>query len=214
MSCVALCAVWCTGIDVSAAVWNLNLSGRSGRWTLSTSTCFSKSFHTRTCPVSMNLKHHLLPTLADLSMKSALCRSITLLWQPTPFLSPGLGSCTLLDIATASRHVLHIQTCDESPKNTKHVSLLCSYCIVTTRVRTSGIAHFIAESTSDFDTCFLIPALTPSQEPNIIVFSRKVSLGTHARQGKGSLSSKLLPELLDVVATHPYVKAILLNTVS
>ena len=55
---------------------NLHSSGRSGSWTLSTSTCFSKSFQTGACPVSINLRHHLLPTLSDLFIELALCRSI------------------------------------------------------------------------------------------------------------------------------------------
>ena len=48
-SYVALCALCSASIKVSAEVWDLNPCGRSGRWTVSTSTCFATSFQTRAC---------------------------------------------------------------------------------------------------------------------------------------------------------------------
>ena len=61
MSYVALSAFWSNVIDVSAEVWNLNLSGRSGRWALATFMLFNvvtdqslSSFNAFTAPPAPN----------------------------------------------------------------------------------------------------------------------------------------------------------------
>ena len=180
MSYVALSALWSNVIDVSAEVWNLNLSGRSGRWALATFMLFNvvtdqslSCFNVFTAPPA--------PTLAGLSIESPPGRFIALMLQSAPFLSLVLARCTLLAIAAASTKVLHIPKGDDSPRNTIHVSLSCPYCIVTTQSGQVGLLIWFAESTSHLGTCFLIPALGPRQEPSIIVFWHKVPLGTHAR---------------------------------
>ena len=78
MSHVALCALGTAGIKVSAEVWDLN---PSAVWALNHFELYVL-FNVVSDPsssVSMYLTHQLLRTLADLSIESALRRSIALL---------------------------------------------------------------------------------------------------------------------------------------
>ena len=77
MSHVSLCALCSTGIKVSAEMWDLN---PSGVWTLNPFELYVifNVVSDPSLPVSMYLTYHLLHTLADLSIESALSHPIAL----------------------------------------------------------------------------------------------------------------------------------------